>query len=155
MKTATERHLNAIASGQVTSTNVIGIRKILNHVARLRGGWSGNRSNATPAEADALVAPLSEREPLVRGELHASGVRILTAKRWTKRFGEKESAVIATLQGFRLVRFDWTDDTHATPVFRAVGSAGSFLFRNVPWQTVAYGNGDLESGPTVVAESVA
>jgi len=147
---AVQRHRLAIASGIVTKTNVIGIRMAANHVARIRAGWSGNRSNATPAEVDSIFAALAEKEPLVRGDLHASGVRIVKAKRWAKRFNAEQTQVIATLHGFRLVRFDWTDESHCTPVFRAVGESGSFLFRNVPWQTAAYSGG--ESGPVVVAE---
>ena len=104
MKTAMQRHLDAIKAGQVTATNVIGIRMGANHVARLREGWAGNRSNATPAEVEAVFSALAEHEPLVRGDLHASGVRIVYSKRWAKRFGPVETEVIRTLHGFRLVR---------------------------------------------------
>ncbi len=151
MSAAMQRHLAAIEAGEVTSTNVIGLRKAANHVARIRAGWSGNRSNATPGEVDRAMAELANKEPLVRGDLHASGVRVLANRRWAKRFNAEQQAVIDTLMGFRLVRFDHIDDTHVTPVYRAVGALGSFLFRNVPWQAVAYGRGDIESGPVVVS----
>lgn len=149
MVTAVQRHIAAIQSGNVTKTNVIGLRKALNHIARLEEGWSGNRSNATPEEVAEAVAALAAREPLVRGDLHASGVRIVTSPRWWRRFNQRQHEVIRTLHGFRLVRFDYVDSTHVTPVFRAVGETGDFLFRNVPWQTVAFG-GEGESGPQVV-----
>jgi hypothetical protein len=148
---AMQSHLAAIESGNVTKTNVIGLRKALNHVARLEAGLSGNRCNATADEVRAAVAALKRLEPLVRGELHASGVRLITSPRWRKRFNAAESAVIASLHGFRLVRFDFIDSYQVTPVYRACGESGSFLFRNIPWQTAHYGG--HESGPEVVTES--
>lgn len=147
---AMQKHLDAIAAGSVTATNVIGLRKAANHVARLRAGWSGNRSSATQAEVDAAFDALAKYEPVVRGDLHASGVRLLTNKRWAKRFDAAQTDVIRTLHGFRLVRFDLIDAAHVTPVYRACGETGSFLFRNIPWQTVSF-RPDLQSGPTVLA----
>lgn len=150
---AMARHLAAIQSGNVTKTNVIGLRKAINHVARLEAGLSGNRSKATGAEVREALDALARLEPLVRGDLHESGVRLISSARWRKRFSEAERAVIASLEGFRLVRFDWIDSYHVTPVYRACGAAGSFLFRNVPWQTALY-VADAESGPEVVREAV-
>lgn len=147
-KTAMQRHLDAIASGQVTATNIIGIRKAANHVARIQNGWSGSRSNATPGEVAAAFAALAKCEPLVRGDLHASGVRTVANKRYAKRWTPDQAQVIATLHGFRLVGFEMLGDSHHVPVFRAVGESGSFLFRNVPWQSAdALGE---KSGPVVV-----
>lgn len=147
-KTAMQRHLDAIASGQVTASNIIGIRKAANHVARLRQGWSGYRSNATPAEVTAAFQALAKGEPLVRGESHAAGVRVLNNRRYANRWTAQERRVIETLHGFRLAGFECLDDSHHVPVFRALGETGSFLFRNVPWQSAdALG---VESGPVVV-----
>jgi hypothetical protein len=49
---------------------------------------------------------------------------------------EPVADVIATLHGFRLVRFDriGRNGENCVPVYRAVGKSGSFLFRNVAWQ---------------------
>ena len=150
MPTAMQRHLAAIGRGQVHKTNVIGLRKAANHVSRLALGYSGNHSNATQREVDAALKALADREPVVCGELHETGVKVLTNKRYVKRFNAEQKAVIASLREFRLVGFDWTDSTHCTPVYRVCGESGSFLFRNVPWQTAAYVGG--ESGPVVVRE---
>ena len=151
-KTAMDRHLAAIIAGQGEKTNIIGLRKAFNHIGRVMAGWSGNRSNATLEETNAARTYLTQYEPLVRGSLHESGVRVLTNKRWAKRFNAEQRAVIETLHGFRLVRFDPIDDDglQFVPVYRAVGEAGSFLFRNVAWQAAAYGNGDIASGPVVI-----
>lgn len=152
-KTTAQRHLDAIAGGTVTRTNIIGIRKAINHVERLRAGWSGNRSNVTPEEADAIEAALAKREPAVLGELHDTGLKILRSRRWHRRFNDAQRAIIdAPHVLFSLVRFDRIGNkgTHAVPVYRASGFAGNFLFRNVSWQSAEY-LGE-ESGPVVVEE---
>lgn len=151
--TAAERHLKAIAAGEVTKSNVIGIRKAINHVERLRAGWSGNRSNVTSAEVDAIEEALRQREPCVVGELHESGLKLLRSPRWRKRWNERQRGIIERLDHFALVRFDRIErGTHAIPVYRAIATTGqSFLFRNIPWQT-AYYEGE-ESGPVVVGEN--
>ena len=141
--TPMQTHLAAINAGEVTKTNVIGLRKALNHVARLRAGWSGNRSSATAADADAILASLAAKQPRVIGELHDSGVRVLTNKRYAKRWTANHAAVIAGLQGFRLVDFYEINRAHVTPVYLATGAAGSFQFVNIPWQS----GGD---GPLVI-----
>lgn len=151
MKTA-ERHMAAIQSGEVTKTNVIGIRKAVNHAARLRAGWSA-RSAVTIPEANALETALEHHEPRVVGELHESGLAVLRSPRWRKRWNEKQAGIIERLDHFKLARFDriGSRGAHAVPVYRAVDVTGqSFLFRNVPWQT-AYYSGE-ESGPVVVEE---
>lgn len=144
---AMRRHILAIESGNVTKTNVIGLRKALNHVERLRQGWSGNRSNATLDETRAALEALERRKPLVRGELHASGVRLLTDKRYKKRLASVADK-IAALQGFCLVDFVEIADCQYTPVFEAWGDAGTFRFYSIPWQT-AYWKG-LEGGPQLM-----
>jgi hypothetical protein len=146
-KTA-KRHLDAINSGQVEKTNVIGIRKVLNHAWRLRHGYSGNRCNATVEDGAALVAALVAGRPLVRGDLHASGVRTITDKRYAKRLASVADKV-AALHGFRLVGFQEVGGGHHLPIYMAVGTAGPFKFFHVPWQG-AEGYG-LEAGPHLVA----
>lgn len=148
--TAMQRHLAAIQSGNVTKTNVIGLRKALNHVERLRRGWSGNRSAATADEVRAALDALEARKPIVRGELHASGVRLITDKRYRKRL-EPVADKVAALQGFSLVGYTEVHSCHFVPVYMAWGNAGTFRFYSIPWQS-AYAFG-LEGGPHLVGES--
>jgi hypothetical protein len=145
------RHAVAIASGNVDKSNVIGLRKAINADARRSARLSVSPSSPKlqGAELAATLDLLAQREPLVRGELHASGVRLLTDKRYAKRL-QPVAEIVATLDGFRLVRFDWLDDLHCFPVYRAIGRAGSFLFRSLPWQAVAYGRGDEIGGPVIL-----
>lgn len=140
------KHLAAIESGNVTKTNVIGIRKALNHEWRVHRGYDRQSLSLHGPELRETMAALHMRKPIVRGELHASGVRLLTDRRYRKRL-ESVQHVIEGLQGFSLVRFDDIGRGHHIPVYMAWGNAGSFLFRNIPWQSaLAYG---LESGPTI------
>jgi hypothetical protein len=153
-KTAFQKHLAAIEAGEVTKTNVIGIRKAINHVERLRAGWSGNRSSVAPHEADALEVALAQREPRVLGELHDSGLKLLRSPRWRKRWNERQAGIIERLDHFNLVRFDriGANSVQAIPVYRAVATTGqSFLFRNIPWQSAYYAG--EQSGPVDVGEN--
>lgn len=144
------RHMAAIVSGNVTKSNVIGLRKAINHVARLEARYSGNRSNATPQEVRDALAALERVKPIVRGDLHESGVRLVTSPRYRKRL-ERVAETVEFLQEFRLVGFDRLGDKclHSVPVYRAVASNGGwFEFRNVPWQSaVALGE---DSGPVIL-----
>lgn len=145
---AIERHLAAIASGHVTKTNVIGIRKALNGAfKRERWGW---QSGPTFADVKPLHEALEAHEPIVSHELDASGRKVLDSRRYRKRWTVAQRAIIDSLWGFKLVRYDDIGRGHHIPVYRAIGTNGdSFLFRNIPWQTAsAFG---LESGPTVEA----
>jgi hypothetical protein len=151
---ALSRHHAAITMGNVTKTNVIGLRKLFNAAARLEAGHDA-RENVNGAQIAVLRDALALHEPWVAGELVASGLKLLSSPRWRKRFNDAEQAVIADLDGFKLVRFDWIDSLHVTPVYRACGrNGGSFLFRNLPWQMVAYmEREDMPSGPEVQKES--
>lgn len=149
-----KKHLAVIQAGEVTKTNVIGIRKAINHVERLRAGWSGNRSSVAPHEADALEVALAQREPRVLGELHDSGLKLLRSPRWRKRWNERQAGIIERLDHFNLVRFDriGANGGQAIPVYRAVATTGqSFLFRNIPWQTAYYAG--EQSGPVDMGEN--
>lgn len=162
MKTTAQKHLDAIASGTVTKTNIIGIRKAINHVERLRAGWSGNRSSVTPAEADAMEKALGEVRPVVAGELHESGLKVLRSPRYAKRWKPWQREAIDALDHFRLIRFDriGRHGEHAVPVYEVwakippkgdaldSGSYQAFSFRNIPWQSAMH-MGE-ESGPVVV-----
>lgn len=152
------RHLAAIEAGEVTKSNIIGIRKILNHVARIRNGYSGNRSNATPADADSLCAAIWQHRPRIAGEMHESGLKLLRSKRYAKRLAPVAD-IIAALDHFELVAFPHYDSGYfyTAPIYRAVAMDGrGFNFRNLPWQAVAYNERDgLTSGPVIMPESCA
>lgn len=153
MTTTAQRHIDAISARIVNKTNVIGLRKALNHVARLRAGYSGNRSSVTPEQADYIEELLDHKQPLVVGELHESGLKLLRSPRYKKRL-ENYQDVIANLQAFHLVRFDMVGNGigKAVPVYKATaGGESYFYFRNVPWQT-AYFDGE-ESGPVIVGRN--
>lgn len=146
-KSAMARHMAAIASGNVTKTNVIGLRKACNHVGRLRQGWSGNRSHATADEVREAMAALERHKPMVRGELHASGVKLLTDRRYKKRL-EHVADRIATLHSFSLVGFHEYAACTFVPVYMAYSDRGYFRFYNIPWQTaMACG---IEGGPVIL-----
>lgn len=142
--TTAQKHLAAIHAGTITKTNMIGIRKALNHVDRLRNGYSGNRSSVTPAEADALETALHACRPLVTGELHASGLALLRSPRYAKRLANYRDVIDAPDLRFQLMRFDRVGEFEkAVPVYRAATLKGSFEFFNIPWQS----GGD---GPEIV-----
>lgn len=149
-KSAMARHMCAIACGAVTKTNVIGLRKACNHVARLRKGWSGNRCAATPEEVEGAMRVLAACPPMVRGDLHAGGVKLLNDRRYAKRLAPVADK-IEGLCGFQLVGFHEYADCNFAPVYKAYGYSGDFTFYNVPWQAaLAHG---IESGPHI-AENV-
>lgn len=146
---ATEKHLAAINAGTVAKTNIIGIRKALAHVDRIRAGWSGNRSNATSEGADALEYALKLHRPRVVGELHETGLRVLRSPRYAKRLADFADS-IAALDHFRLIRFDRDNYGHGdfiVPVYAAWskippkgdamdgGTYEAFRFRVVSWQS--------------------
>lgn len=140
-----QRHIDAVSACNVTKSNVIGMRKIINHGERIRAGWSGNRSSATPDDMDRLKELVEHKQPLVTGELHETGLAVLRNKRYAKRL-EHYMDVIANIKAFHLVRFDRIGDRgqYAVPVYRANAGAGAyFYFRNIPWQS----HGD---GPEIV-----
>lgn len=149
MISTTQKHLDAISARRLTKTNVIGIRKALAHVGRIRRGYSGNRSSATPAQADRMESEIEHKRPTVLGELHDSGVKLLRSPRWRKRFSEEQHKIIGK-EGdpirFDLIRFD-REGGALIPVYCVISWNGKFCFRNIPWQT-AWAAG-LERGPTV------
>lgn len=92
---------------------------------------------------------LEHYKPLVCGDLHESGLRVLQSRRYAKRWTDEQRAIIADAAAFRLVRFDWLDSLHCNPVYQVETADGrAFCFRVVPWQTAAYMG--LESGPVSV-----
>jgi hypothetical protein len=134
-----QKHIDAITSGEVTKTNIIGLRKALNTSARRRAGLSVSTTSPNVSEDDIhLALALIDRErPKVGGELHDSGVKLLQNKRYAKRLAEYED-VIAWPSHFELCGFDRLGlyGHYAVPVYRLVGqNGGSFKFRNIPWQS--------------------
>lgn len=137
------QHLNDIASGLIDQGNIIGIRKLFNANARDEMGYSTSVTapRLKPGYLTAIERALAQHEPRASSALTVSGLAILRNKRWRHRFTETEHAIIADLDVFRLVRFDWIDRMHCVPVWRAVATDGrSFCFRNIPWQAVVYGS---------------
>jgi hypothetical protein len=168
MRTA-EKHLAAINAGTVTKSNVIGIRKALNAAERRHAGYSVSRvaPNVTRDELFTIGQRLRMMEPRVTGDLRASGLKLLRDPRYAKRFDERQRGIIERDDAeFSLMRFDWIDG-HAYPVYRIMAppgyherpnghgwrTGGSFLFRALPWQAVAYGNSDEIGGPVVIEEN--
>jgi len=103
-----KRHMRAICSDNVTKTNLIGLRKALNHGARLDARLSGNRCNVTREETATLLDAVLERQPRVTGELDDSGRKLLRSRRYAKRLAPVAD-VIDKLECFRLIGFDWLD----------------------------------------------
>lgn len=143
------KHLAAIRSGLVSKTNVIGIRKACNAANRRAAGYSVSCTapKVTASEVWAALDLIRELRPRVDAALHASGAAILNSKRYAKRWGAHERAVIAGLSHFELAGFDCLpspNDLQVSPVYRAVAKDGaSFRFWNIAWQS----GGD---GPEVI-----
>lgn len=137
----TTDHMAAIKAGEVTKTNIIGLRKILNADARRAKGYSVSSTcpNYTAAEVAALVSAVERKKPRVVGALHDSGLKLLQSPRYKKRLAPFAD-IVAKIDTFRLVGYDMIDrDMHAVPLYMACAGRKSFMFRNVPWQ--AGGNG--------------
>lgn len=146
-------HLAAIESGTVTKTNVIGLRKAIKADDRRSRGYGTSATSPKLAgdELESILERLAALEPRVTGELVDSGRKLLQDRRYRKRL-ERVGDIVANLDGFRLVRFDWIGRDSVAPIYRAESSDGeSFLFYSIPWQTAHYEG--LEGGPHIVEES--
>lgn len=137
MTATAKRHMKAICEGYVTKSNVIGLRKVFNHQARLDRYRSGDRINVKPQEVDDLMSALERLQPKVVGELHDSGVKLLQSKRYRSRFTDAQRAIIADIDCFRLVGYLEVGNLwHHVPAYRVIGKNGDkFTFYNVPWQS--------------------
>jgi len=134
-----QKHIDAIASGSVTKTNIIGLRKALNAESRRLAGLSVSATCSKAAGDDIYLAlaMIDRDRPKVVGELHDSGVKLLQNKRYAKRLAEYAD-VIEWPSHFELCGFDRLGcyGNYAVPVYRLVGqNGGSFKFRNIPWQS--------------------
>lgn len=150
-----KKHLDAIASGRIERSNIIGIRKALNAWDRKSRGYSISRTapRVTIEEINAAEHAIEKHHPIASGQLHETGLKVLRNQRYAKRWNEFQASVIACADRFELLRFDpIADGRNWVPVWRVVSHDGkSFAFRNIPWQS-AWSLGE-EDGPRVVPES--
>lgn len=143
------KHLAAIRAGTVTKSNVIGLKLAILADERRRMGYSVSEV-APKLQGEGLQETLRElhaRQPLVTGELVASGIKTLQDRRYRKRLA-KVADTLASLDAFRLVGFELCDGS-AFPVYLAESRlGGAFTFYHVPWQAAAYSG--LDAGPHVL-----
>lgn len=144
------KHADAVSRlGEVTASNVRGIRTAINKAERGSAGFS------VPKYADSadwrgqvweLEGRVGECRPKVVGELHDTGVAVLTNPRYKSRLSAYAED-IAELDHFRLDHFAriGSRGLTATPVYSVHNKAGERLFRfmHIPWQS----GGD---GPEIV-----
>ncbi len=133
---AFQKHIEAIKSGVVTKTNVIGIRKAINANERREYGYSvgSTAPNVTPSEIDQAYGLLATVKPRVTGELHDTGLKLLRSPRYAKRLSPYRS-IIDDITSFHLVGYE-QDDGNTSPRYAARDSKGrEFEFVNVPWQS--------------------
>ena len=138
-----QKHIDANASGSVTKTNIIGLRKALNAEGRRRAGLSVSATcpKASGDDIHLALAMINRDRPKVVGELHDSGIKLLQNKRYAKRLAEYAD-VIEWPSHFELCGFNLLGlyGHYAVPVYRLVGqNGGSFKFFNIPWQSGGYG----------------
>lgn len=150
MHATAKRHLEAINRGFVTRSTVIGLRKAFNAYERNRLGWSIGATAPlwSRPDLDAVAEAIEQAQPPVAKDdpLHAGGLAVLRNPKYEKRWTPAQRQIIGDLDRFELVRMDYFDHVHTVPVFRAVASwGGSFLFRNIPWQSGG-------NGPEIVEE---
>lgn len=150
MNATLKKHLDAIKSGAITKTNIIGLRKAFNANARLSRGYSLGVTSprVTIDDIGELRRAITMHEPRVSRELDASGRKVLQDRRYRKHWTESQARIIATLDHFRFVGFHEIDRAHYVPIYKAIAPGGSFNFIVIPWQT-AYAFG-LQSGPQVI-----
>jgi hypothetical protein len=140
MKKTAQKHLNAIRSGFVDRSNVIGLRKLINASERKAAGYSVSVTACAVDwhDLDLIEDALADCKPIVTGALHDSGLALLRSPRYAKRL-HYQQGFIARIHAFRLVRFDRIDAYNrvTVPVYRCEDATGShlFTFRNIPWQS--------------------
>jgi hypothetical protein len=142
MTKAIANHRAAILSGQVTKTNIIGIRKLFN-AAEMR---YLRREAPLPNESELwdLNDLLVEHCPCVVGEWLESGKVQLRNPRYKRRWNERQAAVIADIAEIRLIGYEQRGGNFFAQ-YRCVGGNGdSFDYMNVAWQS----GGD---GPEIIA----
>lgn len=141
-----QRHMAAIDANAVTKSNIIGLRKIFNRLARQDARLSvGKNPKIEPGQAAALMNAIIEKTPKVVGDLHLTGLKVLRNRRYARRWTSYQTDVISNLDHFELVGFEQLEQNGGnTPIYRAVTRSGkSFTFINPSWQS----GGD---GPEVI-----
>jgi len=147
MNKALQAHYDAIKAGQVTKTNVIGIRKALN--AAERRYLRRQPNDDLDADAIGLVDIIIEHRPRVVGELHDSGLAVLKNPRYAKRWTNTQLQEIDAIDHFKLISYKSVGDIFH-PIYAVwvkmppcVGPDPffdgaiyeAFRFINVPWQS--------------------
>lgn len=138
---ALQRHMATIKTGEITKTEVIGIRKAMNaYELDISRHWKSDIDNK---ELTRCLELLAEVKPLVKGDLHDSGKELLQRKRY-RRHLESVAEIVEDISHFRLVGYEQRGQhvLKAFPVYRCYNHKGkSFPFYVVPWQSG--GNGPV------------
>lgn len=137
MGKAIQKHIEAVKSGYVTRTNVIGIRKALNAYERIKRGYSVSMTQPEMSDSELLQlsAALRDCEPVVTGQLVETGIRVLNNKRYRRQL-ERVSDILPDIKQFRLIGFEYSGQCQLTPKYRAIaGNGDSFGFINPSWQS--------------------
>jgi len=155
MSKAFQAHLDAISAGEVTKTNVIGLRKAVTLTAKADDGrWGmtpGELKRIAGVDVEAAMDALRDKRPRVTGELHDSGLRQLQSKRYRRQLASV-AGIIADIQSFHLIGFEMIGErgVYATPIYEARDSAcRAFAFINIPWQSGGRGP-EIVAGPYVI-----
>lgn len=139
-KSTFSAHIAAIKAGQVTKTNVIGIRKALNALERQGQGWSTSHTapKVTWDEMNEALELLYDLRPVVTGELHETGLKQIQNRRYRRNL-ERVAYIVPNVARFRLVGYEQIGrrGEYAVPIYRAETEDGKtgFRFINVPWQS--------------------
>ena len=139
MNRTAQKHLDAIRAGEVTKTNVIGLRKLINATDRALSGYSTSVTACTVTfgELQEIRDALDEHRPRVTGALHDSGLALLKSPRYAKRMMHQR-ALIDRIASFHLVRLDeFNGQGNYVPIYQVRDASGSplFTFRNISWQS--------------------
>ena len=147
MNKAIARHCAAIKAGEVTKTNVIGMRNALN-----ASDLGFLRREADPDLEEQIIAAhdlIVQHRPRVVGDLHDSGIKHLQNPRYRKRWTDWQARAIADIAEFRLIGFEQRRRTFH-PIYSVWAKVPpctgadpfpegviyeAFHFINVPWQS--------------------
>lgn len=137
-----KRHMASLQSGQISRSNIIGLRKAFNADAQ-RPYQGRTSSKINSAHVEAYWQAISDYKPEVTGDWLESGKAQLASKRYRSRWNPRQAAIIADIATIQLVGIDWIDNRHCTFIYRATGRNGDTLtYINTPWQSGG-------NGPTV------
>lgn len=152
MNATLKKHLDAIKSGAITKTNIIGLRKAFNANARLARGYSLGVTSprVTLDDIGEIRRAITMHEPRVSRELDASGRKVLQDRRYRNRWTVGQARIISEIEFFRFVGFRDIGDIHHVPIFKAISKWGNINFIVIPWQT-AFVLGEI-SGPQIIGD---